>query len=166
MSIINAQNRKILGYVLSNQTNTPIENVNIFINDQGIGTSSKSDGYFSLEKIPDSDFELSFSIIGFQDTSVFVTSKDNQINIGKFYLELSVNGFEEINVAAHPELGYTESLSNISLSGSEIQEKMKSTLLYKTILTSYFPLKPLETTPIIFFTDKAISLTTCSLTTP
>lgn len=32
-----------------------------------------------------------------------------------------------------------------------IQEKMKSTLLYKTILTSYFPLKPLETTPIIFF---------------
>ena len=128
MSIINAQNRKILGYVLSNQTNSPIENVNIFINDQGIGTSSKSDGYFSLEKIPDSDFKLSFSIIGFQDTSVFITSKDIQINIGKFYLELSVIGFEEINVAAHPELGYTESLSNISLSGSEIQEKMKSTL--------------------------------------
>ena len=108
MSIINAQNRKILGYVLSNQTNSSIENVNIFINDEGIGTSSKSDGYFSLEKIPDSDFELSFSIIGFQDTSVFVTSKDNQINIGKFYLELSVIGFEEINVALggtlHPEI--------------------------------------------------------------
>ena len=128
MSIINAQNRKIEGYVLNNQTNSPIENVNIFITNEGIGTSSKSNGYFSLEKIPDSDFELSFSIIGFQDTSVFIASKDNQINIGRFYLELSILDFEEINVAAHPELGYTESLSNISLSGSEIQEKMKSTL--------------------------------------
>ena len=128
MSIINAQNRKIEGYVLNNQTNSPIENVNIFITNEGIGTSSKSNGYFSLEKIPDSDFELSFSIIGFQDTSVFIASKDNQINIGRFYLELSILDFEEINVAAHPELVYTESLSNISLSGSEIQEKMKSTL--------------------------------------
>ena len=126
MSIINAQNRKITGYVLNNQTNSPIENVNIFITNEEIGTSSESDGYFSIERIPDSDFKLSFSIIGFQDTSVFITSNDNQINIGKFYLELSVLDFEEINVAAHPELGYTESLSNISLSGSEIQEKMKS----------------------------------------
>jgi len=128
LSIINAQNRKITGYVLNNQTNSPIENVNIFITNEEIGTSSESDGYFSIERIPDSDFKLSFSIIGFQDTSVFITSNDNQINIGKFYLELSVLDFEEINVAAHPELGYTESLSNISLSGSEIQEKMKSTL--------------------------------------
>ena len=103
MSIINAQNRKIAGYVLSNQTNSPIENVNIFITNEEIGTASKSDGYFSLERIPDSDFKLSFSIIGFQDTSVFITSKDSQINIGKLYLKLSVLSFEEINVAAHPE---------------------------------------------------------------
>ena len=128
LSIVHAQNRKISGFVFSGQTNSSLENVNIFIKGEDIGTSSKSDGSFSLENIPFDDFELSFSIIGYEDTSVFVVTKDIQISIGRIYLKLSVLDFEEIHVGAHPELGNIQSLSNISLSGSAIQEKMKGTL--------------------------------------
>ena len=128
MSIINAQNRKISGFVFSGQTNSSLENVTIFIKGEGIGTSSNSDGPFNLEDIPSDDFELSFSIIGYQDTSVFVATKDIQISIGRLNLQLNVLDFEEIHVGAHPELDNIQSLSNISLSGSAIQEKMKGTL--------------------------------------
>ena len=128
LSIVHAQNRKISGFVFSGQTNSSLENVNIFIKGEDIGTSSKSDGSFSLENIPFDDFELSFRIIGYEDTSVFVVTKDIQISIGRIYLKLSVLDFEEIHVGAHPELGNIQSLSNISLSGSAIQEKMKGTL--------------------------------------
>ena len=124
MSIINAQNRKISGFVFSGQTNSSLENVNIFIKGEGIGTSSNPDGSFNLEDIPSDDFESAFSIIGYQDTSVFVATKDIQISIGRLNLQLNVLDFEEIHVGAHPELDNIQSLSNISLSGSAIQEKM------------------------------------------
>ena len=124
----NAQNRKISGTVLSLQTDYPIENVNIFIKDKNIGTSTLRDGSFYLENIPEIDFELSFSIIGYQDTSFFVISNEEEINIGRLYLRLNVLNFDEINVAAHPELDNAQSLSSISLSGTSIHEKMKGTL--------------------------------------
>ena len=124
----NAQNRKISGTVLSFQTDYPIENVNIFIKDKNIGTSTLRDGSFYLENIPEIDFELSFSIIGYQDTSFFVISNEEEINMGRLYLRLSVLNFDEINVAAHPELDNAQSLSNISLSGASMHEKMKGTL--------------------------------------
>ena len=115
----NAQNRKISGTVLSLQADYPIENVNIFIKDKNIGTSTLRDGSFYLENIPEIDFELSFSIIGYQDTSFFVISNEEEINAGRLYLRLNVLNFDEINVAAHPELDNAQSLSSISLSGSK-----------------------------------------------
>ncbi len=128
MSINYAQNRKISGFVYSRQTNSSIENVNVFISGESIGASSAIDGSFYLDNIPDARFELSLSIIGYQDTVITIESMDSQINLGRLYLNLSVLDFEEINVAAHPELGNAQSLSNISLSGSAIQEKTKGTL--------------------------------------
>ena len=128
MSIVYAQNRKISGFVYSNQSNNPIENVNIFIKNNNIGTTSSADGFFNLEGISELDFELSFNIIGYQDTTISIISKEKAINIGRFFLNLSILDFDQINVAAHPELGNLQSLSNISLSGSAIQEKMKGTL--------------------------------------
>ena len=128
MSISYAQNRKISGFVYSRQTNSSIENVNVFISGESIGASSAIDGSFYLDNIPDARFELSLSIIGYQDTVITIESMDSQINLGRLYLNLSVLDFEEINVAAHPELGNAQSLSNISLSGSAIQEKTKGTL--------------------------------------
>ena len=128
MSFVYAQNRKISGFVYSNQSNNPIENVNIFIKNNNIGTTSAADGFFNLEGIPELDFELSFNIIGYQDTTISIISKEKEINIGRFFLNLNILDFDQINVAAHPELGNLQSLSNISLSGSAIQEKMKGTL--------------------------------------
>ena len=128
MSISYAQNRKISGFVYSRQTNSSIENVNVFISGESIGASSAIDGSFYLDNIPDARFELSLSIIGYQDTVITIESMDSQINLGRLYLNLSVLDFEEINVAAHPELGNAQSLSNISLSGYAIQEKTKGTL--------------------------------------
>jgi len=128
LSISYAQNRKISGFVYSRQTNSSIENVNVFISGESIGASSAIDGSFYLDNIPDARFELSLSIIGYQDTVITIESMDSQINLGRLYLNLSVLDFEEINVAAHPELGNAQSLSNISLSGSAIQEKTKGTL--------------------------------------
>ncbi len=128
LSVLCAQNRNISGLVYSSQTNLALQNVNIYIVGKSIGTSSDFDGSFTLENIPNTPFDLSFKIIGYQDTTFSVKSNENQISIGKIYLTTKILHFDEIYVGAHPDLGNSQSLSSLSLSGTEMQEKMKGTL--------------------------------------
>ncbi|MEC9436682.1 MAG: carboxypeptidase-like regulatory domain-containing protein, partial [Candidatus Neomarinimicrobiota bacterium] len=128
LSLLCAQGRYVSGSVYSSQTNLTLQNVNIYIVGTNNGTSSNFDGSFTLENIPDTPFELSFRIIGYQDTTFDIRSKENQINIGKIYLRTKILHFDEIYVGAHPDLSNSRSLSSLSLSGTEMQEKMKGTL--------------------------------------
>lgn len=128
LSLLCAQSRYVSGSVYSSQTNLTLQNVNIYIVGTNNGTSSNFDGSFTLENIPDTPFELSFRIIGYQDTTFDIRSKENQINIGKIYLRTKILHFDEIYVGAHPDLSNSRSLSSLSLSGAEMQEKMKGTL--------------------------------------
>ena len=57
-----------------------IKNFVSFIKNNNIGTTSAAEGFFNLEGIPELDFELSFNIIGYQDTTISIISKEKEIS--------------------------------------------------------------------------------------
>ena len=67
-----AQDRKggiVTGRVLNARTSEPVENVNIFLANTTIGTSSDKNGRFTISHIPVGSYDLVFSSVGFDRIS-------------------------------------------------------------------------------------------------
>mgnify|MGYP003299047047 CR=1 FL=1 len=128
LSILFAQSRTVTGFVFDKEKQYPLQSVNIFVFGEDIGTVSNEDGSFEIQNIPKESFSLSFALIGYQDTTVLINSNETNIDLGPIYLNIEILHFNEISVGAHPELKGSKTISTISLSGSEMHEKMKGTL--------------------------------------
>ena len=55
----------ISGFVRENATGEPISYANIFLSNSGFGAASNKDGYFVITKIPNGQYEIIASMIGF-----------------------------------------------------------------------------------------------------
>ena len=128
LSMLFAQSRTVTGFVYDKEKKFPLQSVNIVVVGEYSGAVSKVDGSFEIQNISNGSFDLSFSLIGYQDTTVFINSNDTNIDLGPIYLDIEILHFNEISVGAHPELEGSKTISTISLSGSEMHEKMKGTL--------------------------------------
>ena len=52
----------ISGNVIDSETNNPLENVNIVIDDLHLGTTSNKDGNFQIDNLESGDHQLFFSM--------------------------------------------------------------------------------------------------------
>ena len=70
----------ISGNVIDSETNNPLENVNIVIDDLHLGTTSNKDGNFQIDNLESGDHQLFFSIIGYKtfSKSFFIKDKNNE----------------------------------------------------------------------------------------
>ena len=128
LSMLFAQSRTVTGFVYDKEQKSPLQSVNVVVVGEYSGAVSKEDGSFEIQNISNGSFDLSFALIGYQDTTVFINSNETNIDLGSIYLNIEILHFNEISVGAHPELEGSKTISTISLSGSEMQEKMKGTL--------------------------------------
>lgn len=65
------QNNKIivLGRVLDNNTGAPLEDVNVFLDNTTIGTTSGKDGRFIINNVPFGSYYIIFSYVGYETES-------------------------------------------------------------------------------------------------
>ena len=66
----------ISGAVKDAETDRPLENVNIIVNDSDIGSTTDKNGNFTIEDLQLRDTQLSFSMIGYKTFSKRFISKD------------------------------------------------------------------------------------------
>lgn len=89
---------KISGTVVDGQTQLPIENVNIYIANSLIGTSTNSNGVFNLSRIPVGRYTLIFSHVSYLNYSEKIEILENRnINLD-ILLEPKPIEFPEIDV--------------------------------------------------------------------
>lgn len=72
-----AQNN-ISGTVTSTEHNEPLEQVALYFPELEKGTTSNSEGYFIFNSIPNGDFELVVSSIGFETQSIHITLSNQE----------------------------------------------------------------------------------------
>jgi len=75
--LIFAQTGSIKGKVTDDTG--PIPSVNILIVGENIGTVSNTDGYYSISSIPVGDYELRFSIVGYETQFIDVIIQQNKV---------------------------------------------------------------------------------------
>ena len=92
---INAQ--EISGYITDNHNN-PLANVDVFIEDLKIGTSSNEDGYYILKNLPTTTVDITYSYLGYQTIHKIVEVKKSSISVN-ITLEESVFNMEEVIIA-------------------------------------------------------------------
>lgn len=65
---ISTQNEggNLRGKIVDGETKEPLAGANVILADTNIGTSTNSDGEFSIELGPDSNYEVIVSYVGYQ----------------------------------------------------------------------------------------------------
>ena len=118
----------ITGIVVDNEKQIPIHGANVYLEKLGIGTTSQVDGQFKIDQIPYGEVSVKITMIGFKDVKKSLLIEKNSYDLGIVSLAKDTITIKEIIVDAHHEIKPQELLSNISVSGSRLQENLKSTL--------------------------------------
>tara|TARA_A100001037_G_scaffold301501_1_gene331127 strand:+ start:2852 stop:5014 length:2163 start_codon:yes stop_codon:yes gene_type:complete len=76
----------ISGSIYDSESKNPLESVNIIIEELNTGTASDSNGYFQLENLPQGNYKILFSIIGYKQFSQIIDIN----NTGQLYLDIAL----------------------------------------------------------------------------
>jgi len=119
-----AQNTgQLIGRVLDQQTQLPIEGVTILLEDTTIGVVTDAEGYFNFREIPNQTYNLKISHLGYQSQTVYnIIVKTFGTPPLQVLLEESTNELEEIVVVQSPFRTSVETpLSTQTFSAVEIE---------------------------------------------
>ncbi|MFP6751327.1 MAG: carboxypeptidase-like regulatory domain-containing protein, partial [Pirellulaceae bacterium] len=56
----------IFGYIREMATGEPLAYANVFIQESGFGDAANEDGYYAILNLPEGDYDISISIIGYE----------------------------------------------------------------------------------------------------
>ena len=119
-----AQNLTVSGTVKSSKSNKPLQSANVAIENTDLGTFTDENGRFVVKDIRSSEVSLKISMIGFVDTTLNVSTKEKAYDLGEIKLRIDVLQLSNIDVHAHDNLIQPTLLSDVFLSGKDMQEKM------------------------------------------
>lgn len=98
-------NKKIAGRILEKGSEAPIEFANIGLyrsmdNSLVAGTISDEKGGFSFSSLPEGNYYIEYSFIGYQkqQSAVFAVNSNDRVNLGNFYLQPEVMYLNEVVV--------------------------------------------------------------------
>jgi len=115
--VVVSQNR-ILGTVLDSE-NRPLEAANVYLGGTIMGAATNSEGHFEIEKVPDGDFVLNISMIGYQLKEIPVSIRNMEMDVGIIRLEQSALPSQPIVITA---ARHQQSLQDVSTSIGSITE--------------------------------------------
>ena len=121
---LQAQNLTVTGTVKSARSNKPLQSANVIIENTNLGTFTDEDGRFTVRDIQSSEVSVKISMIGFVDTTLSVRTNEKTYDLGEIFLKTNILQLSNIDVHAHDDLAQANLLSDVLLSGKEMQEKM------------------------------------------
>ena len=121
---LQAQNLTVSGTIKSARSNKPLQSANVAIVNTDLGTFTDENGRFVVKDIRSSEVSLKISMIGFVDTTLNVSTKEKAYDLGEIKLRIDVLQLSNIDVHAHDNLIQPTLLSDVFLSGKDMQEKM------------------------------------------
>ena len=101
-----------------------MQSANVDIENTNLGTFTDEDGRFTVKDIQSSEVSVKISMIGFVDTTLSVRTNEKTYDLGEIFLKTNILQLSNIDVHAHDDLAQANLLSDVLLSGKEMQEKM------------------------------------------
>ena len=118
----------ITGYTFDVDTKKPIKNINVYIDNKDIGTTTDKDGYFnlSLKNFSDKKINLKIQIIGYESKVIKIDLIKSWIDLDKIYLKNQL--IELAPVQIHSHANKSNQISDVVVEGKDLNENLKGTL--------------------------------------
>jgi len=119
-----SQTYTVSGIVLDSETEKPIGNVNIYIENSEIGVKTDKEGFFTLYLNNQLGYhvDLNIEMIGYQKEIIHIDLLKSRINLDEIYLKNKSLKLESTHVHSH--INKINQLSDISLSGKELNSNL------------------------------------------
>ena len=112
-SAVSAQNNNVKGFVYEKSTGEPMMFCNVYFKGTTIGTSTDINGFFNITKIPDGDYQLLITNLGYDTIADNISLKNNEILNKKYYLEESTVLLQAVNITADKIEARTETKTSV-----------------------------------------------------
>ena len=128
LSCLLAQTYNISGIVLDSETEKPISNVNVYIEDSNAGTTTDYNGYFklSLNNQLENSAILNIKMIGYEKEVVQLNFSKNTIDLGEVFLKVELLELDVIHIHSHKNK--SNQISDISLSGQKLNNNLNGNI--------------------------------------
>lgn len=107
-SLVFAQSGNIRGFVYDRQSGEPIIFTNVFLKGTQLGASTDVNGFFSITKIPNGNYTVLVTALGFDTASENVTIKSGQIVNVKLFIATKAQVLNTVEISADKEELQTE----------------------------------------------------------
>ncbi|MAX10447.1 MAG: hypothetical protein CMG13_06335 [Candidatus Marinimicrobia bacterium] len=125
----------VSGIILDFETQRPIDNANIFIKNQDIGTITNQDGYFLLpiEEANQTEIILNISVIGYKEKEILIDLLDISIDLGTIFINKKPIELDALEIHSHKN--ESAQISDILITGSDLNQNLKGNIA--TTLSNY-----------------------------
>ena len=107
-----AQN-DVKGFVYEKQTGEPMMFCNVYLKGTTLGASTDINGFFNITKIPDGDYTIMITNLGYDTISESVSLRNKQVVNKKFYLEESSVMLQAVSITADKIEARTETKTSV-----------------------------------------------------
>lgn len=109
-----AQNdNNVRGFVYEKSTGEPMMFCNVFLKGTTLGASTDINGYFNITRIPDGDYLVCITNLGYDTLTDNVSLRDNIVVNKKYYLEESSYVLEAVSISADKIEARTETKTSV-----------------------------------------------------
>lgn len=109
-----AQNdNNVKGFVYEKSSGEPMMFCNVYLKGTTIGTSTDINGFFNITRIPDGDYVLLVTNLGYDTISENITLKKNEVLNKKYYLEESSVVLQAVSITADKIEAQTETKTSV-----------------------------------------------------
>ena len=109
-----AQNENnVKGFVYEKSTGEPMMFCNVYLKGTTLGASTDINGYFSITRIPDGDYTIFITNLGYDTIRENISLHNDQVLNKKYYLEESSVVLEAVNVTADKIEARTETKTSV-----------------------------------------------------
>ena len=107
-----AQN-DVRGFVYEKSTGEPMMFCNVYLKGTTFGASTDINGYFNITRIPDGEYVICVTTLGYDTIAENITFRNNQVVNKKYYLDDSSFVLEAVNVTADKIEARTETKTSV-----------------------------------------------------
>ncbi len=119
---ISAQKNVLRGHIYDTENGQPVSFATIFLKGTNFGATTDIEGFYNIPSLPDGDYNISVTYVGYDTTFAEVKLYSNQIIYKSFYLTSNGIKLKEVSISARKEAKKSEvMISKISVTPKEIK---------------------------------------------
>ena len=110
---LKAQDNSIKGFVYEEATGEPMMFTNVYLKGTTFGGSTNENGYFNINRIPDGNYTLLITSVGYDTVADNISLSKNQVVSRKYYLKETSQQLETVTITADKIEARTETKTSV-----------------------------------------------------